>query len=61
MRLVLSRASRYVIIDHIIRIFEACPGIPLLEEGYYTHIQLVADEFGTLFIIAIAAVKVAPR
>jgi len=50
-----------VIIDHIIRIFEACPGIPLLEEGYYTHIQLVADEFGKLFIIAIAAMKVAPR
>lgn len=62
-RLVLSRrsrASRYVIIDHVIRVFEACPGIPLLEEGYYTHIKLVADEFGKLFIIAIAAVKVTP-
>lgn len=59
-RLVLSCASRYVIIDHIIRVFEACPGIPLLEEGYYTHIKLVADEFGKLFIIAIAAVKVTP-
>lgn len=59
-RLVLSRASRYVIIDHIIRVFEACPGIPLLEEGYYTNIQLVADEFGKLFIIAMAAVKVPP-
>lgn len=59
-RLVLSRASRYVIIDHIFRVFEACPGIPLLEEGYYTHIKLVADEFGKLFIIAIAAVKVTP-
>lgn len=59
-RLVLSRASRYVIIDHIIRVFEACPGIPLLEEGYYTHIKLVTDEFGKLFIIAMAAVKVTP-
>lgn len=59
-RLVLSRASRYVIIDHIIRVFEACCGIPLLEGGYYTHIKLVADEFGKLFIIAIAAVKVTP-
>lgn len=59
-RLVLSRASRYVVIDHIIRVFEACPGIPLLEEGYYTHIKLVADEFGKLFIIAMAAVKVTP-
>lgn len=60
-RLVLSRASRYVVIDHIIRVFKACPGIPLLEEGDYTNIQLVADEFGKLFINAIAAVKVAPR
>lgn len=59
-RLVLSRASRYVVIDHIIRVFEACPGIPLPEEGYYTHIKLVADEFGKLFIIAMAAVKVTP-
>lgn len=59
-RLVLSRASRYVVIDHIIRVFEACPGIPLLEEGYCTHIKLVADEFGKLFIIAMAAVKVTP-
>lgn len=60
-RLVLSRASRYVIIDHIIRVFEACPEIPLLEEGYYTHIEPVADEVGKMFIIAIPAVKVAPR
>lgn len=59
-RLVLSRASIYVVIDHIIRVFEACPGIPLLEEGYYTHIKLVADEFDKLFIIAMAAVKVTP-